>query len=136
MSPKAKHTYCLYVVELVPAVWRTQKRMREANPRYNPDTGKGYLYVGMTSATPAERLRTHKKGVLSSAAVVRDYGCALVPSLYETYARMTKEDAEEMEPYLAERLRKKGYAVWPIKPGGAFTMEGAEPPRRRGRRGR
>lgn len=131
----SKHTYCLYVVELVPAVWKTQKRMREANPRYNPDAGKGCLYVGMTSATPAERFKTHKKGVLSSALVVKDYGCSLRPDLYKTYARMSREDAEEMEPYLAERLRKKGFAVWPVKPGGAFTMDAPaeRPPRRRRR---
>lgn len=128
--------YCVYVIELVPAVWKTQKRMRDANPRYVPESGKGYLYVGMTSGTPAERLRKHKAGKQTAAAVVRDYGCTLVPKLYEQYKRMSKEDAEEMEPYIAARLRKLGYAVWPIKPGGAFTMEAAEPPRRRGRRKR
>jgi len=28
------------------------------------------------------------------------------------------------EVYVAERLRKKGYAVWPVMPGGAFSMNG------------
>lgn len=124
MSKSLRSSYCLYVVELAPAVWKTQQKIRKANPQYKPETGKGCLYVGMTSSTPAERFRAHKRGGLSSASVVKDYGCYLRPKLYERYARMSQGDAEEMEPYLAERLRRKGFAVWPIKPGGAFTMDG------------
>ena len=132
MSPR--RSYCLYVVELAPAVWKTQQRIRKANPQYKPETGNGCLYVGMTSSTPAERFKAHKRGGLSSASVVKDYGCYLRPKLYERYARMSQADTEEMEPYLAERLRRKGCAVWPIKPGGAFTMNsqtGARTPSRR-----
>jgi len=100
--------------------------MRKANPRYNPLTGNGFLYVGMTSHTPEERFAIHKEGGMLSAPVVRRYGRELRPRLYQAYVRMSQSDAEEMERYLADRLRKKGYAVWPVKPGGAFTMNGGK----------
>jgi hypothetical protein len=70
-------------------------------------------------------LAIHKEGGQLSAPVVRKFGRELRPKLYSAYERMSLADAEEMESYLAERLRKKGYAVWPVKPGGAFTMNGA-----------
>jgi hypothetical protein len=125
-----KHTHCVYVIELDPRVWRERATMRKANPRYSPLTGLGFVYVGMTSHTPEERFAIHKKGGELSAPVVRRFGRALQPRLYQAYERMSRPDAEEMERYLADRLRRKGYAVWPVKPGGAFTMDGGPPARR------
>lgn len=123
MNPRGTH--CLYVVNLDPRVWKERATIRNANPRYLPLTGKGFVYVGMTSRTPEERLAVHKKGGQLSAPVVRRFGRSLEPRLYASYKRMSQRDAEEMERYLAGRLRRKGYAVWPVKPGGAFTMNGA-----------
>ena len=122
-----RKTHVIYVVELDARVWRERATIRKANPKYNPLTGAGFLYVGMTSHTPEERFAIHKAGGMLSAPVVRRFGVGLRPRLYQAYAKMSQEDAEEMEPYLADRLRRKGYAVWPVKPGGAFTMNGAHP---------
>ena len=126
MSPRKK-TYCVYVVDLDPAVWRDRPKMRKSNPRYNLFSGPGFLYVGMTMYTPEERFETHKTGGKLSSPVVRKYGIRLRPTLYRAYKRMSMTDAEEMEVYVAERLRRKGYAVWPVKPGGAFSMNGGTP---------
>ena len=121
---RRKKTYCVYVIDLDAAVWRDRPKMRKSNPRYNRLTGPGFLYVGMTMYTPKERFETHKAGGKLSSPVVRKYGIRLRPTLYRAYKRMSQADAEEMELYVAERLRKKGYAVWPVKPGGAFSMNG------------
>jgi hypothetical protein len=123
--PRTKKTHRLYVVDLDPKVWRDRATMRRANPKYSPLTGKGCVYVGISAHTPEERFEIHKAGGLHSAPVVRRFGRYLRPRLYQAYQRMTQADAEEMEPYLADRLRKKGYAVWPVTPGGAFTMNGS-----------
>jgi hypothetical protein len=123
LSPRKK-TWCVYVVDLDKAVWRDRPKMRKSNPRYNRLTGPGFLYVGMTMHTPKERFDTHKAGGKLSSPVVKKYGLRLRPTLYRAYKRMSLADAEEMEVYVAERLRKKGYAVWPVKPGGAFSMNG------------
>ena len=122
--PRAKKTHRLYVVDLDPKVWQERATMRKANRKYQPLTGKGFVYVGISAHTPEERFEIHKAGGLHSAPVVRRFGRYLRPRLYQAYQRMTQSDAEEMERYLADRLRKKGYAVWPVKPGGAFTMNG------------
>ena len=122
VKKEKRPTHAIYVVDLDPNVWRKRSTMRKANPRYMPLTGKGYLYVGATSHTPERRFEIHKEGGLHSAPVVRIFGRHLRKRLYQSYKRMSRKDAEEMEPYVAERLRKKGYAVWPVKEGGLFTM--------------
>ena len=119
---RTRKKHRLYVVDLDPRVWAERATMRRANPKYNPLTGKGFIYVGMTWHSAEERLAIHKAGGLLSAPVVRRFGRDLRPDLYKAYKLMSFSDAEEMEPYLADRLRKKGYAVWPVKAGGAFTM--------------
>jgi len=125
---KPKRTYRVYAIELEPKVWPLRKRMRDANPKYKSmSTGKGCLYVGMTSSTPVKRFLVHMEGGKHAAKVVTKFGRHLRPDLYKEYRRMTKTDAEEMERYLAARLRKLGYAVWPVKEGGAFTMNGKKP---------
>ena len=125
---KPKRTYRVYAIELEPRVYQQRKKMRDANPKYKPmSTGKGCLYVGMTGSTPVKRFLVHMDGGKHAAKVVTKFGRHLRPDLYREYKRMTKADAEEMERYLAARLRKLRYAVWPVKEGGAFTMNGKTP---------
>jgi hypothetical protein len=80
------------------------------------------LYVGLTSRTPEERFALHKAGK-RAAAVVRDHGRYLRPRLYKKYPRMTKAEAEVAERELAEALRKRGCAVWPVSEGGALNLD-------------
>lgn len=73
--------------------------------------GRAAYYVGMTGLTPQERFENHKNGV-KAARVVRKYGVRLVPKLYAHLNPMSYEKAARMEAYLAESLRKRGYAVY------------------------
>lgn len=110
--------YRVYVIELSKRVFTENARFRAANPQFNGVLE--CLYVGMTSKTPAERLKQHKtgyrnkKGHKLSASIVEKYGRYLRPSLYEHLNEkpMTKEEALRMEKKLALDLRRQGYAVW------------------------
>ena len=110
--------YKVYVVELSKKVFTENARFRAANPQFNGVLQ--CLYVGMTSKTPAERLKQHKTGYINkkghklSANIVEKYGSYLRPSLYDhiNLKSMTREQALRMEEKLAWELRKKGYAVW------------------------
>lgn len=110
--------YCVYVIELSKRVFTENAKFRAANPQFNGILE--CLYVGMTSKTPAERLKQHKtgyrnkKGHKLSAGVVEKYGRYLRPSLYEhlNQKQMTREEALKMEEKLAMDLRRQGYAVW------------------------
>jgi predicted GIY-YIG superfamily endonuclease len=114
--PKA--VYQVYVVELSKRVFTENSRFRAANPQFNGVLE--CLYVGMTSKTPAERLKQHKTGYINkkghklSANIVEQYGSYLRPSLYNhiNLKPMNREEALRMEAILAWGLRKKGYAVW------------------------
>jgi hypothetical protein len=114
----ARITYRVYVVELSKRVFTDNWRFRAANPQFNGVLE--CLYVGMTSKTPAERLKQHKtgyvnkKGIKLSAYLVQKYGAYLRPSLYEHHNTkpMTRLQALDMEKKLALELRKQGYAVW------------------------
>ena len=79
--------YQVYVIELSKKVFTENTKFRFANPQFN-----GVLqcvYVGMTSKTPAERLKQHKMGYINrkghklSANIVEKYGTYLRPSLYD-----------------------------------------------------
>ncbi len=101
--------YSVYVIELDTPV-RGLKRFREANPRLNPL--KPCFYVGSTYRTPDERFDQHKKGYKSNN-YARKYGLCLRPDVFEAYNPIpSRKDAEELEVYLAERLRQKGHGVW------------------------
>ncbi len=110
--------YHVYVVELSKKVFTENIKFRIANPQFNGVLQ--CLYVGMTSKTPAERLKQHKVGYINkkghklSAYIVLKYGTYLRPSLYEqiNLKPMTKQEALVMEKKLALDLRRKGYAVW------------------------
>lgn len=106
------------MIELSKKVFTENAKFRAANPQFNGVLE--CLYVGMTSKTPAERLRQHKtgyrnkKGHKLSAALVQKYGRYLRPSLYEQLNEkpMKREEALKMEEKLARDLQRKGYAVW------------------------
>ncbi len=109
-------SYHVYVIELDKEFCETAKA-KNANPRRNPD--KPAVYVGYTSKTPQERFKQHmsgkpgKKGYKLSSGVVYRYGIGLLPHLYEKYNPIrAKNDAMEMELYLADLLRNRGYTVW------------------------
>ena len=78
------------------------------NPR--GDGRPGY-YVGMTGLTPEERFRNHKSG-RKAARIVKRFGERLVPRLYAHLNPMSYEKAKDMEGWLAESLRKRGYHVF------------------------
>lgn len=110
--------YQVYVIELSKRVFTENARFRAANPQFNGVLQ--CLYVGMTSKTPAERLKQHKTGYVNkkghrlSASIVQQYGTYLRPSLYDhiNLKTMTRQQALLMEEKLALDLRRQGYAVW------------------------
>lgn len=73
--------------------------------------GRAGYYVGMTGLSPEERFKNHKNGV-KAARVVRRFGERLVPKLYAHLNPMPYAKAKQMEIWLAESLRKRGYAVY------------------------
>ena len=105
---EAKQHYNVYVVALDRKVLE-HKRFRDANPDYGGR--KGCVYVGMTGLSPDERFSNHKKGHKANA-YVKKYGKYLRWRLFRKYNPMTFEEASRREQWLAQRLRKKGYAVW------------------------
>jgi hypothetical protein len=73
--------------------------------------GKAAYYVGMTGLTPEARFANHKNGV-KAARVVRKYGERLVPRLYARLNPMPYLKAKDMEVFLADSLRKRGFVVF------------------------
>jgi predicted GIY-YIG superfamily endonuclease len=108
MPRKAKHRYCVYVVELSDRVWN-EPSFRKANPDHQ--LGKPFVYVGMTGLDPDVRFDKHKAGIQANT-YVRDYGLRLLPAVYEKFNPMPYEKAREMEVELGIALRAKGWGVW------------------------
>ena len=104
---KPENHHNVYVVLLDPAAGRL-RAVRAANPKRDPK--KPCVYVGMTGLTPEERFANHKAGI-KAASVVKRYGLALMPKLYEHLNPMPFEAAAQMEKDLAEDLRRAGYTV-------------------------
>jgi len=101
--------YFVYVIELDPAV-RHIGRFRKANPKMS--AGATCFYVGSSTRTPDERFDQHKQGYKSNR-YARKFGLHLRPELSEQYNPIpTRKDAVELEEYLANRLRSKGFGVW------------------------
>jgi predicted GIY-YIG superfamily endonuclease len=73
--------------------------------------GKAGYYVGMTGLEPEQRFLNHKSGI-KAARVVKKYGERLVPKLYAHLNPMPYERAKDMEVFLADSLRKRGYLVF------------------------
>lgn len=86
-----------------------KKAFADANPQHDPR--KPCVYVGLTGLTPEERFANHKAG-LKSGKFVSEFGIGLIPRLYAHIPRMPWNEAAEKEVWLAERLRRRGYAVW------------------------
>jgi len=104
-----KRQYHVYVIELDPAV-RQIRKFRDTNPDMRALTP--CVYVGSSTRTPDERFDQHKEGYKANR-YARKYGLKLRPDLFEAYNPIpSRADAEELEEYLADRLRKMGYGVW------------------------
>jgi predicted GIY-YIG superfamily endonuclease len=93
-SSRSNH-HCVYVVYL-------------RNPKGD---GKAGYYVGMTGLSPEQRFQNHKSGV-KAARIVRRFGERLVPRLYQHLNPMSFQKAKEMETFLADSLRKRGFVVY------------------------
>jgi predicted GIY-YIG superfamily endonuclease len=109
VSDKEPPAYRVYVIELSPEVLG-KKRVADENADRRAD--KPCVYVGQTARTPEERFAQHKDGKRSSR-IVREYGVKLKPRLYRNVGPFaTRAEAESAESRLAEKLRRRGYAVW------------------------
>jgi predicted GIY-YIG superfamily endonuclease len=73
--------------------------------------GKAGYYVGMTGLSPEQRFKNHKEG-LKAARIVRRCGERLVPRLYAHLNPMPYAKALQIEAYLADSLRKRGFLVY------------------------
>ena len=101
--------YYLYVIELDKQVGKL-KKFRKQNS--NLILGSRCFYVGQSVRAPMLRFKQHKEGYKSNS-FARNFGIKLVPDFYEKYNPIpTRKDAEDLEQYIADTLRKKGYGVW------------------------
>ena len=61
---------------------------------------------------PVQRFKQHKDGYKANK-YVKKFGMKLVPFFYEKYNPIpTRKDAEELEEYLANKLRLDRFGVW------------------------
>ncbi len=87
-----------------------ESRFKAVNPDWKPD--KPCVYVGSTAHSPEDRFQQHRDGYKANR-FARDYGTRLRQRLANSLQGLaTRDEAEEEERQLAERLREKGYAVW------------------------
>ena len=108
MTDSEQERFSVYVVRLKPEVLEV-KKYRDKNPGYVE--GKPCVYVGMTGLTPDERLENHRRDHKANR-FVRDFGEYLMRRKFKRLNPMTYEKARDTEEQLAERLRRKGFAVW------------------------
>jgi hypothetical protein len=73
--------------------------------------GRAGYYVGMTGLSPEQRFGNHRNGI-KAARVVKKFGVRLVPKLYAHLNPMPYGRAKAMEGFLADSLRKRGFAVF------------------------
>jgi len=108
--PGTRKRVCnVYVIELDRAVMAIGK-FRKANPDARPD--RMCVYVGATSLPPEERFRQHKEGKKANR-YARKFGVRLVQRLMKNRQGLESwKKAEESERRCAEKLRRRGYAVW------------------------
>ncbi|NBQ69804.1 MAG: hypothetical protein EBU46_13675 [Nitrosomonadaceae bacterium] len=85
-----------------------QRRLLRQNPDRDPS--KPAVYVGSTGLTPEQRFVKHKAG-LKQNNLVKQFGVELLPELYKNYNPMPFRKAEEVERWLAAKLRAEGYTV-------------------------
>ncbi|MCA2997679.1 MAG: ribose-5-phosphate isomerase [Rhodocyclaceae bacterium] len=99
----------VYVIRLKEQVMESG-RFAKANPDRNPL--KPCVYVGSTALTPEERYQKHLTAK-SGSRLVKQWQEGLHKRLTANQPTFgTRKEAEAHEAALAERLRKKGYAVW------------------------
>ena len=101
--------YYIYAIELNRCVSKSVK-FRKQSPNFILDNR--CLYVGKSVKIPSLRFRQHKQGYKSNV-FARRFGLKLFPEFYEKYNPIpTRKEAEELEEYVAHKLRKEGYGVW------------------------
>ena len=101
--------YYLYVIELDKQVGKLVK-FRKENPKFL--LGNRCFYVGQSAKKQPLRFLQHKDGYKSNTYAKR-FGMKLAPEFDEKYNPIpTRKDAEELEEYVAEKLRKERYGVW------------------------
>lgn len=108
MGDPEQERFSVYVVRLDPAVLDV-KKYRDKNPEYVD--GKPCVYVGRTGLTPDERFENHRRNYKANR-FVRDFGQYLMRKKFERLNPMTFDKAKKTEVELAERFRRKGWAVW------------------------
>ena len=108
--------FCVYVIGLRTEVLERRKFV-EANPDYI--TGKPCYYVGSTSLSPNERAEQHRVAYRNPAGkklfntYAYEYFDGLRPKQYRRLNPISsREEAEQIEAELAERLRKRGFGIW------------------------
>ena len=102
-------TYRVYVIRLRVAVLE-RRRFAAANPGHL--SHKPCVYVGSTALTPEFRYEKHLTAK-SGSRLVKAFHISLHKRLtarQPTFA--TREEAVAHEGRLADRLRRRGYAVW------------------------
>jgi hypothetical protein len=67
------------------------------------------VYVGQTGKTPQERFTEHKNGYKSSKHV-KSKGICLLELVQEHLVELTREEAEDIEARLADRIKSEG--IW------------------------
>lgn len=101
--------YNVYVIKLDKEILKS-KKFRERNPHMK--LRRPCYYVGQTSHDPQTRFNQHKEGYKANNFVKR-YGIHLVWRKFKKYNPIkTREEAERIEQWLTEKLRKKGHGVW------------------------
>lgn len=102
-------SYYLYIIELDKKVAKS-KKFRKQNPHYI--LGSRCFYVGQSAKAPLLRFKQHKEGYKSNSFVKR-FGLNLVPEFYDKYNPIpSRKDAENLEKYIAEKLKISGYGTW------------------------
>ena len=100
--------YYIYVIELDKQVGKLV-RFRKENPKFL--LGSRCFYVGQSAKAPMLRFKQHKEGYKANT-FARRFGLYLVPEFYEKYNPIpSRKDAEELEKYVANKLRKKGFGI-------------------------
>jgi N-acetyl-anhydromuramyl-L-alanine amidase AmpD len=104
-------SYTVYVIRLRADILQ-HKKIRDANPNHQPH--KPCVYVGYTGLTPERRYQRHiEPGSKVGSKWVKLYHLHLHKRLTEKQPQFeTQDEAKAHEAALAERLRRKGYAVW------------------------
>jgi predicted GIY-YIG superfamily endonuclease len=100
--------YNVYVIKLDKEVLKL-KKFGERNPYLVPR--RPCFYVGQTTHDPVTRFKQHKQGYKANNYVKR-FGIRLVWRKFKRYNPIeTRKEAEQVERWLTNKLRKKGHGV-------------------------